>query len=42
MTSFTLKHIPDDVWKKWKMTVPRDKSLEDAIIELLRREGNKK
>lgn len=27
--------IDDDKWEKWKMTVPRNKSLEKRIIELI-------
>jgi hypothetical protein len=27
--------IDDDTWEEWKMTVPRDKSLEQRIIELI-------
>jgi hypothetical protein len=42
MVSFNLKSIPDDIWKKWKKTVPRDKTLENAIIELLKKEGDRR
>ena len=27
--------IDDDVWEEWKETVPRSKSLEKRIIELI-------
>jgi len=27
--------VDDDTWDEWKDTVPRSKSLEDRIIELL-------
>ena len=27
--------IDDDTWQDWKKTVPRDKSLEARIIELI-------
>jgi hypothetical protein len=27
--------IDGETWKDWKMTVPRDKSLEERIIELI-------
>lgn len=27
--------IDDEKWEEWKMTVPRDKSLETRIIELI-------
>lgn len=27
--------IDDEKWEDWKMTVPRDKSLEQRIIELI-------
>ena len=27
--------IDDDTWQDWKQTVPRDKSLEARIIELI-------
>lgn len=27
--------IDDETWNEWKMTVPRDKSLEQRIIELI-------
>lgn len=26
---------PDNLWKKWKRTVPRDQTLEERILELL-------
>ena len=27
--------IEDEKWERWKMTVPRNKSLEQRIIELI-------
>lgn len=27
--------IDDETWQEWKMTVPRDKSLEQRITELI-------
>ena len=27
--------IDDDTWDEWKLTVPRNKSLEQRIIELI-------
>ena len=27
--------IDDDTWKEWKNTVPRSKTLEERIIELI-------
>lgn len=27
--------IDDEKWEKWKLTVPRNKSLEQRIIELI-------
>ncbi len=37
-----LLEIPEDIWVKWKNTVPRSTSLNKALIELLKKEGDKK
>ncbi len=37
-----LLEIPEEVWNKWKNKVPRSISLNKALIELLKKEGNKK
>lgn len=34
-----LLEIPEDTWNKWKDTVPRSLSLNKALIELLKKEG---
>ncbi len=36
-----LLEVPEEVWSKWKDTVPRSVSLNKALIELLEREGKK-
>ncbi|MGY4884800.1 MAG: hypothetical protein ACP5NZ_04450 [Nanobdellota archaeon] len=36
-----LLEIPEDIWEKWKNTVPRSISLNKALIELLKKEGDK-
>ncbi|MEI6731102.1 MAG: hypothetical protein WCK90_00325 [archaeon] len=36
-----LLEIPEEVWTKWKETVPRSLSLNKALIELLKKEGDK-
>jgi hypothetical protein len=36
-----LLEIPEEVWAKWKDTVPRSISLNKALIELLEKEGKK-
>ena len=36
-----LLEIPEEVWNKWKDTVPRSISLNKALIELLKKEGEK-
>ncbi|MGV8086930.1 MAG: hypothetical protein ACP5N1_04830 [Candidatus Woesearchaeota archaeon] len=36
-----LLEIPEDTWNKWKDTVPRSISLNNALIELLQKEGGK-
>ena len=37
-----LLEIPEEIWGKWKNTVPRSLSLNKALIELLKNKGNKK
>jgi len=37
-----LLEVPEDIWEKWKNTVPRSISLNKALIELLKKEGKKK
>jgi len=37
-----LLEIPEDIWEKWKNTVPRSLSLNKALIKLLEREVKKK
>ena len=37
-----LLEIPEEIWENWKNTVPRSLSLNKALIELLKKEGNKK
>ena len=37
-----LLEIPEEIWAKWKETVPRSISLNKALIELLEKEGKKK
>lgn len=37
-----LLEVPESVWNKWKNTVPRSISLNKSLIELLRKEGEKK
>jgi hypothetical protein len=34
-----LLEIPEEIWNKWKETVPRSISLNKALIELLKRIG---
>ena len=36
-----LLEIPKKVWEKWKDTIPRSISLNKALIELLKKEGDK-
>ena len=36
-----LLEIPEEIWNKWKNTVPRSISLNKALIELLKKEGEK-
>jgi hypothetical protein len=37
-----LLEIPEEIWERWKDTVPRSISLNKALIELLNKEGEKK
>jgi len=37
---FLLK-IPEEIWNKWKNRVPRSISLNNALIILLEKEGDK-
>lgn len=34
-----LLEIPEKIWEKWKDTIPRSISLNKALIELLKKEG---
>jgi len=34
-----LLEIPEEIWAKWKDTIPRSISLNKALIELLKKEG---
>ena len=34
-----LIEVPEEIWEKWKNTVPRSISLHKALVELLRKEG---
>ena len=34
-----LLEVPEEVWAKWKDTIPRSISLNNALIELLKKEG---
>lgn len=34
-----LLEIPEEIWSRWKETVPRSISLNKALIELLKKEG---
>ena len=36
-----LLEIPEEIWNKWKNTVPRNLSLNKALIKLLKKEGEK-
>lgn len=36
-----LLEIPADIWEKWKDTIPRSISINNALIELLRKGGQK-
>ncbi len=37
-----LLEIPEEIWEKWKNTIPRSISLNKALIELLKKQRNKK
>ena len=37
-----LLEIPEEIWTKWKNTIPRSISLNKALTELLKKEGEKK
>jgi hypothetical protein len=37
-----LLEVPEDIWENWKNKVPRSISLNKALIELLKKEGDKK
>ena len=36
-----LLEIPEEIWDKWKEKIPRSISLNKALIELLKKEGDK-
>jgi hypothetical protein len=36
-----LLEVPEDTWEKWKSKIPRSLSLNKALIELLKKEGEK-
>jgi hypothetical protein len=36
-----LLEIPEEIWNNWKDKVPRSISLNKALIELLKKEGEK-
>ncbi len=36
-----LLEIPENIWEKWKEKIPRSISLNRALIELLKKEGEK-
>ncbi|MCX8158887.1 MAG: hypothetical protein N3D20_01175 [Candidatus Pacearchaeota archaeon] len=36
-----LLEVPEDIWERWKNTIPRTISLNKALIELLKKEGEK-
>jgi len=37
-----LLEIPEEIWERWKDTIPRSISLNKALIELLNKEGENK
>ncbi len=41
-TAYTLEKIPVDLWEKFKKKVTKDKTLGEAIIELIKKEVEKK
>lgn len=34
-----LLEIPEEIWRKWKDTIPRSISLNKALVNLLKKEG---
>ena len=36
-----LLEVPEEVWNKWKDKIPRSISLNNALVELLKKEGGK-
>ena len=36
-----LLEVPEDLWEKWKNTIPRSISLNKALVELLEKEVKK-
>ena len=36
-----LLEIPEEIWSKWKDTIPRSISLNKTLFELLKKEGDK-
>ncbi len=36
-----LLEVPEEIWNKWKNTVPRSISLNKALIELIKKEGDR-
>jgi len=36
-----LIEVPEAIWNNWKDTVPRSKSLHQALVELITRESKK-
>jgi len=38
--SYLIK-VPEDIWKKFKLTVPRDITMHDGIVNLIKNEVNK-
>lgn len=40
--SFLMKNIPLSLWNKFKDKIPRSKTINDAILELIAKEVNKK
>ena len=41
MTKYTIT-VDDEVWKKFKRTVTKDKTINQAIVELIKRKVEKK
>ena len=40
-TSFLIKDIPQKVWDKFKNKIPRNKTINDKILEMIVEESNK-